>query len=96
MMKWALVPLVLLLTSGAHATMRCDQALIARGFLLYEVEERCGPPTASYSRVDVRYPQRLVYVDEWIYEQGSNRFRRVLHFENGRLRRIEMIRKPRQ
>ena len=45
---------------------------------------------------DYRYPGILVYVDEWIYDLGRNKFRRLLTFENGRLVRIETRDKPRR
>lgn len=80
---------------SASAGMRCDQSVISRGFLTFEVEERCGPPVTAFSRVDYgRYGEPPVYVDEWVYELGSNKFRRLLRFEDGRLRRIETLRKP--
>ena len=90
------VTLTLTLASApVHASgLRCGQELIARGFLLYEVEERCGQPVSTFSRIDFRYPDRSVYVDEWVYEFGSTRFRRLLRFEDGRLERIETLRKP--
>ena len=36
----------------------------------------------------------FVQVDEWLYDLGSNRFRRLLRFENGRLVDIETRAKP--
>ena len=48
-----------------------------------------------YRGYDVGYFEAgPVRVDELIYEIGSNKFRRKLRFEDGQLRRIEMLRKP--
>jgi len=62
---------------------------------MFEVSERCGDPVAEFSRVEYLLPQVPVYVDEWIYRLGTNRFQRILRFENGRLRSIRTLRKPR-
>ena len=75
--------------------MRCEQWVVDKGFTPYEVLERCGEPVYEFSRVDYRYPGYTVHVDEWTYEQGTNQFRRLLRFENGRLVNIELRRKPR-
>jgi hypothetical protein len=90
--------LVLLLASlpaMAADAVRCHQSLVGTGATLVEVLERCGEPEHEYARVDYRYPGYAVHVDEWTYANGRNRFRRVLHFENGRLRDIELRSKPR-
>ncbi len=78
----------------AAGSVRCDTDLVARGATFYEVLERCGEPEHEFARVDFRYPGYTVQLDEWTYDRGTNRFRRVLHFENGRLRRIELRSKP--
>ncbi len=59
-----------------------------------EVVERCGEPEYTYGWTDYRYPGIFVHVDEWTYDIGLNKFRRLLTFENGRLIRIETRRKP--
>lgn len=79
----------------AAAGLRCDTTLIARGMTPPEVVERCGDPEYESAFVEVRQPGVWVYVDEWLYNLGSNRFRRLLTFENGRLVRIETRAKPR-
>jgi hypothetical protein len=61
----------------------------------FEVLERCGTPEHELGWMDYRYPGYLVRVDEWLYDLGSNRFRRLLTFENGRLQHIETRDKPR-
>jgi len=84
------------LANPAHAgeRLRCDQSLIARGATFVEVLERCGEPAFEFGRAQFRFPGFLVQLDEWTYELGRNKFRRVLHFEDGRLRRIERRAKP--
>lgn len=79
----------------AAAGFRCDTDLVDRGMTPFEVLERCGAPEHDIGWTDYRYPGLLVRVDEWLYELGSNRFRRLLTFENGRLRHIETRDKPR-
>lgn len=78
----------------AQGKLRCDQRVVSRGFTFYEVAERCGDPIFEYSRIDYRYPGYTVQVDEWTYDLGRNRFRRLLRFENGRLVDIQTRRKP--
>ncbi len=90
---WSVV-LTALVSLPVLADMRCQQSLVRRGDLTFEVEERCGPPVRAHSRVEFMYPYRPVQVDEWVYEFGTNRFRRLLRFENGRLMRIDLLRKP--
>jgi hypothetical protein len=78
----------------AHAELRCASDLVQRGMTTLEVMERCGYPVYEFGWTDYRYPGYLVRVDEWTYDLGENRFRRLLTFENGRLVRIETRRKP--
>lgn len=89
-----LIGLILIAPDGLTAGMRCGENLIERGFTFFEVLERCGKPDLEYAW-DTRYvPGVEARVTEWVYEQGSNRFRRVLTFEEGRLRNIELRSKP--
>ena len=83
-------------TLPAAAGLRCDQSLVGRGLTPFEVLERCGAPEFELGFADYRYPGILVHVDEWTYELGHNKFRRLLTFENGRLVRIEMRSKPKR
>jgi hypothetical protein len=80
---------------AASDEMRCGESLVERGFTPLEVLERCGPPQFEMRWSDYRYPGIWVRVDEWTYRLGSNKFRRLLTFENGRLVRIELRDKPR-
>lgn len=81
--------------SASAASLRCDKAILQRGAHMYEVSELCGEPVAQFSRLEQRHPDVLIYVDEWVYRLGNNRFQRMLRFENGRLRSIRTLRKPR-
>jgi hypothetical protein len=79
---------------AAAETMRCGEHIVQRGFTFFEVLERCGKPDLQYDW-DHRYvPGVEANVTEWVYEQGSNKFRRVLRFEEGRLRKVELRPKP--
>ncbi len=78
----------------SEASMRCGDDVIQRGYTFFEVLERCGKPDLEYAW-DHRYvPGVEARVTEWVYEQGTNKFRRVLRFEEGRLRRVELRPKP--
>ncbi len=79
---------------AARAEMRCGESLVERGFTPLEVLARCGEPQFEMQWSDYRYPGIWLRVDEWSYNLGSNRFRRLLTFENGRLIRIETRDKP--
>jgi hypothetical protein len=63
----------LLLSASASADLRCDTDLVSRGMTSFEVLERCGAPVYETAFVDVRHPGVFVYVDEWLYDLGSNR-----------------------
>lgn len=87
--------LVLMLSPFASADMRCEYGLVSRGLTPFEVRQRCGEAVYVDRRVEHRPPGYFIHVDEWIYDQGDTRFQRLLRFENGRLRRIELLGKPR-
>ena len=74
--------------------LRCDTSVVSRGLTFLEVVERCGKPDAEYRWAHVYVPGVYAPVEEWTYELGSNKFRRLLRFENGRLRSIELRPKP--
>lgn len=85
--------LVLLLLAPGRVVaenMRCGEYLIVRGYTFFEVLERCGKPDLEYAWDENYVAGVQARVTEWVYEQGPNRFRRVLTFEEGRLRRIEL------
>ena len=88
-----LVALLAPVVTGA-GPMRCGENLVERGHTFFEVLERCGKPDLEYAWDQNYVPGVQARVTEWVYEQGSNRFRRVLTFEEGRLRNIELRSKP--
>lgn len=92
----ALLCTALLVAPYANAaSLRCDKGILPQGSHMFEVSELCGEPVAEFSRVEFLIPQVPVYIDEWVYRLGKTRFQRILRFENGRLRRIRTLRKPR-
>lgn len=81
----------------------CTPASIDTGTSEYEVVARCGQPLASRLewsalsspgafRNDVVHG--VVPIQEWLYEFGSNQFRRVVVLRNGRVVRLERADKP--
>lgn len=83
-------------------SMRCGTYLVYVGDPKYEVLNRCGEPHSAtlvgerVRRLAVPYgplhysTESLVPVEEWIYERGYGRFIRILTFEGGTLKRIEL------
>lgn len=73
--------------------LRCGNELISVGDPEFRVKEACGPPTAikglGYGHYDYQGTREI-----WYYDLGPNRLLRILHFRNGRLRRIETERRP--
>ena len=94
-MRVFLFTLLWVVPAFALADLRCEYGLVRRGFTPYEVLERCGEAKYAESRLEQRQPGYFVQVEEWIYAPGSNQFQRLLTFENGRLRHIRLIDKPR-
>ena len=83
----------LTLCTSAFA-MRCGEHVVWKGFLPIDVIDRCGEPVYVRSWTEYYGHQPVRHVDEWVYEFGRQRFRRLLRFENGRLTRITTERKP--
>jgi len=75
------------------AAMRCGGRLVSVGDYSHEVLVRCGEPVHVERWELLRQTEGFfsfrsweqVRVEEWLYNLGSNRFMRVLRFENGRL-----------
>jgi len=97
----ALVAIAASMASPAYA-MRCGIALVAEGQWTYEVLERCGEPIARHVRtvfqgVNTGYAIAgysalwSIVVEEWIYDLGPHRLRRLLRFEDGQLVAIETL-----
>lgn len=98
----SLFGLALILAAPSVQALRCGHRLVHRGDHAIQVLKKCGEPTYEDHRVEYRVVrlqnpalalERLepVNVDEWTYDFGSNRFMRVLLFENGRLVDIQSL-----
>jgi hypothetical protein len=72
---------------------RCGSELVRLGETGQEVLRKCGPPTDT-KRIDQTYRTKSgharVILDIWTYDRGSCDFVRVLTFEGGALRAIEV------
>ena len=76
--------------------LRCGTSLVEEGDRRREVLEECGKPTAEYSqRVayqleigDANERRRYQTIEYWVYIGDSNKFARILYFENGVLKLI--------
>lgn len=91
-----LLAFILALWALQASAWRCGTALIEAEDRQREVLEHCGEPSARYSQ-QVRYElelgpiqerRRYQRVDIWVYITASNRFARVLYFEDGELQSI--------
>jgi Protein of unknown function (DUF2845) len=91
-----------LLASANAQAMRCGVSLVAQGQWMYEVLEQCGAPIEQHTRtiflgVNEGYAingfaaATSIVVDEWVYDFGPHRLRRLLRFEDGQLMRIETL-----
>lgn len=93
----------LLMTTEALA-FRCGHQLVQEGDYKWDVLTKCGDPDWSDQRTVVR-SSRLrhpygaleqgvyeeVLIDEWIYNFGPRKFKRLLYFENGILKNIQQL-----
>jgi hypothetical protein len=86
-------------TVASADSLRCGQAVVTEGLRDFEVLERCGEPMTQRTRTEVRGydvgPVELYYVvvDEWVYDAGARKLRRLLRFEDGELVSIETLRR---
>lgn len=98
-MRWfAAAALVIASTpTWAAGSLRCGVELVSEGQYAFEVLERCGEPLYQRTHVEYRgydvgpFWAVQVQVDEWVYDLGQVKFRRLLRFEDGRLMRIELL-----
>lgn len=83
----------------------CNPRVLNDGMSEFEVVKRCGEPLSrritwvvpdEYSRYsEWRGSLQGVYpVEEWMYEFGSNQFRRIVTFRDGRITEVESAGKP--
>lgn len=74
-LKTSLLVSILLPSPLLADTMTCGQALVETGDTEYQVEQKCGKPTAKE-------------MNRWIYDRGSDEFIYELNFEAGQLTHI--------
>ena len=94
---------VLLLYAGAadaYGSLRCKGRLIDVGDSAAEVTELCGKPS---KRIVTEIPVRAGILtgftrfagfttsEQWIYDRGWGKFPAVLHFDDGRVQRIDYL-----
>lgn len=85
-------------TTSGDSSLRCGRRLVSIGDHKNDVYDICGEPESIDTRTKLvgkilHHPRRTldieeyeeVQVEEWVYNFGSNRFRKYLRFENGRL-----------
>ena len=94
------------LSFGASAddTIRCRNGrLINVGMTDKEVTDRCGQPksrTVEEIPALARLPTGAVrqtgttHAERWIYSRGQGQFDALLTFEDGKLRRIDLLPEP--
>lgn len=82
----------------------CSVARLQQGTTEFELVARCGEPVSKRVTWQSLSPRRqhgytgaqaLVPVEEWLYEFGDNRFRRIITLQNGRITQVETAKKPR-
>lgn len=82
----------------------CSPARVQQGTTEFEVISRCGEPVSkrvTWQSLSSRHQrgyartQALIPVEEWLYEFGDNRFRRIVTLQNGRVTQVETAKKPR-
>ncbi|SDW20714.1 Protein of unknown function [Pseudomonas syringae] len=86
------------LPAHAASTLRCGSQLISTGDRAFEVQQKCGEPVSqevigtkeSFSN-DYRQSE-TVRIEEWIYGPDNGMYQ-YLHFEGGRLVRIDSKRR---
>ncbi|BES72912.1 hypothetical protein RE428_39300 [Marinobacter nanhaiticus D15-8W] len=87
------------------AAGNCNPRVLNDGMSEFEVIKRCGEPLSKritwvvpdeYSRYAERRGvlQGIYPVEEWMYEFGSNQFRRIVTFRDGRITEVESAGKP--
>ena len=79
-----------------HDGLRCGDRLVELGERTAEVLAKCGAPLTRDRWTETRTHDGkilLVNVEEWVYSADDGSFRRLLRFENGRLRSIEALRR---
>jgi hypothetical protein len=84
----ALALVVLALSRGATAGIRCGSKLIDVGDFSAYVLERCGEPE-SRQVISGSIGSDSPVVEQWVYDFGSRKPLRILTIVGGRVTRIE-------
>lgn len=80
--------------------MRCGGALISVGMVAPQVVAKCGQPEHKQIEnvpIRARSPNGLggkvgvTQIERWTYDLGYGRFKRLLTFEEGKLKSIELL-----
>lgn len=90
--------------AGGEDTIRCRNGrLVDVGMTASDVSSRCGQPT-SRTREEIPVMARLptgavrqtgtTHAERWIYARGQGQSDAMLTFEDGKLKRIELITEP--
>ena len=81
-----------------HRRRQCKPDMFLAGLSKYEVWFHCGDPAWAESwgggqlirpSLGVEYYSQVQF-DTWIYDFGTSRFQRILHFQNGFLNFVEV------
>ena len=87
-------------SADARELFRCNGSIVQTGQTIPEVLARCGEPDSRESAaVPIRATGRLggsyvvgtAVVEHWVYTRRGGQFPAYLTFDQGRLRRIELI-----
>jgi Protein of unknown function (DUF2845) len=84
--------------AAAEDVMRCGTTLVSVGMVAPEILAKCGEP-ASKEVEDVPIRMRgspgakvgVTRVERWTYDFGYGKFKRLLKFEDGKLKSIELL-----
>ena len=102
MYKMTVLAILLLCAGAADAfgSLRCKGRLIDVGASASEVMAVCGEPV---KRIVTQVPVRAAVLtgftrfagfatsEQWIYDRGWGKFPAVLHFDHGKIQRIEYL-----
>ena len=90
--------------ASAEDTIRCRNGrLVNVGMTATEVSEKCGDPksrTVEEIPVNARLPNGAVrqtgttHAERWIYARGQGQMDAMLTFEDGKLKRIDLVTEP--
>lgn len=103
--SWQLAGLGLaMMVTGQAQALRCGHELIQVGDFSMDVLEKCGEPDqiSEHRKLKGRllrhpygaleeYQAEEVLVQEWVYNFGRRKFKQLLEFEDGELKKISRL-----